>query len=87
MKLLNILLEDATMQEQVQINEEQILEAADVYATFPEELKLHISENLETFIGSDVQETYANVKTFVEGAVFQLLHEMTDQVAAAPVIG
>lgn len=84
MKLLNILLENEGMQEDVQGNEEQILEAADVYGNFPAELKNHITENLEAFLGGDVQETYENMKNFVEGAVFQLLHEMTDQLVAPP---
>ncbi len=82
MKLLGVLLENEGMQAQVQSCETQILEAAETYSTFPQELKTHITENLEAFIGDTVAETYANMKSFVEGAVFQLLHEMTDQIIA-----
>lgn len=81
MKLLSVLLEDEGMQNTVQANEEQIIEAAQVYETFPQELKSHIESNLENFMGADIQETYANMKSFVEGAVFQLLHELSDGVA------
>jgi len=82
MKLLGVLLENEGMQSHIQSCETQILEAAEVYSTFPQELKNHINENLEAFIGNTIQETYANMKSFVEGAVFQLLHEMTDQLVA-----
>lgn len=82
MELLNVLLENEGMQKSIQEQEEQILEAAETYTQFPQELKTHIQENLEAFIGEDVQETYANMKNFVEGAVFQLLHEMTDALVA-----
>ena len=83
MKLLSVLLEDEGMQSTVQANEGQILEAAQVYETFPQELKSHMESNLENFMGADVQETYSNMKSFVEGAVFQLLHELSDGIAVA----
>ena len=82
MELLNVLLENEGMQKAVQESETQILEAAEVYTQFPAELKTHINENLEAFLGEDVKDTYANMKNFVEGAVFQLLHEMTDTLVA-----
>jgi len=82
MELLNVLLENETMQADVQSHEAEILEATEIYNTFPQELKTHINENIENFLGADVQETYENMKSFVEGAVFQLLHEMTDQIAS-----
>jgi len=83
MKLLSVLLEDEGMKATVEANEEKIVEAAQVYDTFPQELKAHMEANLENFMGGDVQETYENMKSFVEGAVFQLLHELSDEVATA----
>ncbi len=82
MKLLTVLLEDENMQNLVQTNEAQILEAASVYDSFPQELKNHIAANLENFIGADIHETYENMKSFTEGAVFQLLHELSDSLVA-----
>ena len=83
MKLLSVLLEDEGMQSMVEANETKIVEAANVYDTFPQELKSHMEANLENFVGADIPETYANMQSFVEGAVFQLLHELSDEIATA----
>jgi len=81
MELMNVLLENENMQATVQSKETEIMEAAQVYTDFPQEIKTHINENIEQFIGEDIKETYDNIKSFTEGAVFQLLHEMSDQLA------
>jgi len=78
MKCLTALFENEAIQDYVDNSEESILEATAAFHEFPEEVKAYVMENLEDFIGEDVNDTFDNIVAFTENSAFQYLHELCD---------
>ena len=80
MKLLSTLLENEGIASYLTENENLIMEASQNLAMFPQVIKNYIAENMQDFIGSNVNETYANMVVFTESAVSQYMHELCNQI-------
>jgi len=76
MKCLTALFENEAIQQYVDDNESIIAEATDKFHNFPEVVKAFVMENLEDFIGDDVEETFENIATFTSNSAFHYLHEL-----------
>jgi hypothetical protein len=81
MKCLNVLFEDEGIQNFLQENEGSVVQAANMFAKFPQDVKTHILENIEVFLDEDVKKTYTNMREFAESAAFNFLHELSSAVA------
>jgi len=76
---LKKLMENEVVQNMVTEGEEMIVAANDMLGEFPQVVKNYVNENIDTFIGEDVKETFSNIVTFTESAVQQFLDETTNQ--------
>ena len=54
---------------------------ASLFSQFPQEVKDHITANLESFLDEDIKTTYANIVEFTENAAFNYLHELSSMIA------
>ena len=72
-------MENEVVQNMVTEGEEMIIAANDMLGEFPQVVKNYVNENIDTFIGEDVKETFSNIVTFTESAVQQFLDETTNQ--------
>lgn len=72
-------MENEVVQNMVTEGEEMIVAANDMLGEFPQVVKNYVNENIDTFIGEDVKETFSNIVTFTESAVQQFLDETTNQ--------
>ena len=80
MECLQVVLEDEGMQTYLQENEAVILEATEEFHQFPQTVKDYVTENLEEFIGTDVNETFANIVEFTKNAGYQHLCEVVSAI-------
>jgi len=76
MKCLTALFENEEIQNYVDGNQDTILEATELFHQFPEQVKVFVIENLDDFIGDDVDETFENIAVFAENSAYQYLHEL-----------
>ena len=72
-------MENEVVQNMVTEGEEMIVAANDMLGEFPQVVKNYVNENIDTFIGADIKETFSNIVTFTESAVQQFLDETTNQ--------
>ena len=76
---LKKLMENEVVQNMVTEGEEMIIAANDMLGEFPQVVKNYVNENIDTFIGADIKETFSNIVIFTESAVQQFLDETTNQ--------
>lgn len=82
MELVPVLLENDGIQAYLSENEGSIVDAAKVFAEYPQIVKDHINENLKDFIvPNDMTATYENMVVFVESACAQFLTELTKMIS------
>ena len=72
-------MENEVVQNMVTEGEEMIVAANDMLGEFPQVVKNYVNENIDTFIGADIKETFSNIVIFTESAVQQFLDETTNQ--------
>ena len=78
MEMLQVLLENESIQNIITENEDVILPAANVFHEFPAVVKDYIRENLEEFVvPGDLKATYENMVTFSTSAANNMLNELT----------
>ena len=76
---LKKLMENEVVQNMVTEGEEMIIAADNMLGEFPQVVKNYVNENIDTFIGADIKETFSNIVIFTESAVQQFLDETTNQ--------
>ena len=72
-------MENEVVQNMVTEGEEMIIAADNMLGEFPQVVKNYVNENIDTFIGADIKETFSNIVIFTESAVQQFLDETTNQ--------
>ena len=78
MEMIQVLLENESIQNIITENEDVILPAANVFHEFPAVVKDYIRENLDEFIvPGDLKATYENMVTFSTSAANNMLNELT----------
>lgn len=81
MELIKVLLEDTTVQQYIESQNDQILKGAQVFSDFPKVIKQYVSENLSQFIEGDNSEmTRENIIVFTEAAVHQFLNDLSSAI-------
>jgi len=81
-QFISVILENESMQSYLEGCEDEILGAAAVYHTFPQDIKNHVLENLEDFIGENLEETFENIAIFTETAANCLISNMVESIIA-----
>ena len=79
--MLDILMEDASIQEMVNEKEvaQMITEGDDALVSFTQVIKDEVQSNPTKFLGETVQETVENISVFTEGAISAFANQLTDQ--------
>ena len=80
MDCLKVLLDDTGMQTFLEQHETSIIDGANAFHEYPQQLKDHIVENLQDFVAPTLDETYENMVKFVETAAFQYLTDIVDSI-------
>lgn len=80
MEILENLLNDETMKQYLESQEESILGGAQAFHEFPQVIKDYVQENLDQFIGKTVKETYDNIVQFTETAALQYLSDIVESI-------
>jgi len=81
MECLQAVLENEYISNYIDKNERKIYEMTSKFHAFPEIVKQYVVENLDDFVGDDLNETYENIKSFVSNSVFQYMHSLCEEAA------
>ena len=80
MEMLQVLLEDESVQKIINENESVILEGSNLFHQYPQYVKDYIQENLNEFIvPGDLKATYEKMVSFTESSVINLLEQLTEE--------
>lgn len=77
MSQIKSLLENESIQDVLQENEELVNAIEERISAFPEKLKEYVAENIEEFLAPDLETTVKNIRTFSEVSQAQFIAEVT----------